>query len=404
MTEKKIWIISEIYFPVKTATGYYITTIAEYLASKGLNVNVITTNAICNEGEVSSKLRYEKIKGVNVFRLSVGNIDKNNYFKRFFRLLSITIRLFFDALRRVHRNDEILIVTNPAFLMLLMPIFKILKKVDYSILVHDIFPENLKAIGKISDKSLLYKMLTRIFNQAYSSAKTCISIGRDMNLVLLEKVTSSNCNIKYIPSWSEIDNVFPVIKENTKLYQELNNQLNGKFVFQFAGNFGNAQGIDNLLAAIKLCNNPYIHFLFIGGGAKYSLIENFSRKHTNVTLLKFRDRSDQNDFLNACDVSIATLADGMLGLGVPSKSYNIMAAGKPIIIIADDQSEISLCVKEYNIGWNVSPNQPEALADVFEKCYYNKMEVLEKGINARKVAEKVFAKEILLEKYYNIFK
>lgn len=52
----------------------------------------------------------------------------------------------------------------------------------------------------------------------------------------------------------------------------------------------------------------------------------------------FQDRSQQNDFLNACDIGIVTLNDGMYGLGVPSKSYNIWAAGKPILYIGDDNS------------------------------------------------------------------
>lgn len=404
MTEKNIWIISEIYYPVKTSTGYYITTIAEYLASKGLNVNVITTNAIYNDGEKSSSLNFENIKGVNVFRLNVANTDKNNLFKRFFRLLIISLRLFYCALKKVHRKDEVFIVTNPAFLLLLMPLLKFFKNINYSVLTHDIFPENLKAIGKISGKSMFYKLSKFFFDKSYSSAKYCISIGRDMNIVLSNKVRKKSCEIKYIPSWSEIDEVFPIDKEATKLFQQLSNQLSGKLVFQFAGNLGNAQGIENLLAAIELCNNPDIHFLFIGGGAKYSMIKSFSETHSNVTLLTFRDRSEQNDFLNTCDISIITLADGMLGLGVPSKSYNIMASGKPILIIADEGSEISLCVREYDLGWVVTPNTPKALSDAFEKCYIDKNNLFKKKIMARKVAEEVFAKEIVLEHYYNLFK
>jgi len=42
----------------------------------------------------------------------------------------------------------------------------------------------------------------------------------------------------------------------------------------------------------------------------------------------------------------------MLDLGVPSKSYNIMATGKPILVIKNKKSEINLYAKEFNTKIN----------------------------------------------------
>ena len=109
----------------------------------------------------------------------------------------------------------------------------------------------------------------------------------------------------------------------------------------------------------------------------------------------------QNELLNACDVGIVTLSDGMYGLGVPSKSYNIMASGKPILIIADENSEISRCVKEYGIGWVVPPDNPILLKKVFDLAY-NCPELAEMGKRSRSVAEKHFAKTVILEQYYQL--
>ncbi len=67
-------------------------------------------------------------------------------------------------------------------------------------------------------------------------------------------------------------------------------RLQDRFVFQFAGNLGYAQGIDNLLEAIGLIKNDNIHFLFIGDGAKAGDIVSYMKKgtHKNVSLLGFR--------------------------------------------------------------------------------------------------------------------
>lgn len=404
MLDNKVWIVSELYYPIKTSTGYYMTTIAESLAEKNVIVNVITTNATYNIGESPSSIKDEILNGVNVHRILVNDIDKDNSLKRSYRMINLSVRLFFRLLINVKKNDRVLLVTNPAFLILFMPLIKWVKNITYYVLVHDIFPENLHATGKLKSSSLIYKMMKCFFDKAYSKAFKCISIGRDMNKVLFDKM-KFNENIELIPSWSEIDNVYPIDKNETNILKE-NVALENKFIFQFAGNLGNAQGIDNLLEAIELCEDEHIHFLFIGGGAKYETIARFAKVHSNVTLLGFRDRSEQNDFLNACDVSIITLADGMLGLGVPSKFYNIIASGKPILNISDKTSEVAMCVDEYGIGWNVQPNCPRMLADTFELIFQtSKVGSLDdKSQKAREVAEKCFAKHVILEKYYQLFK
>ena len=93
----------------------------------------------------------------------------------------------------------------------------------------------------------------------------------------------------------------------------------------------------------------------------------------------------------------------MYGLGVPSKSYNIMAAGKPILMIGDERSEISLCIKEYNLGWVVQPNDPELLCSIINEIYNDQSTLDNISKNTRKVAEEVFSKNTILEKYYNLF-
>lgn len=396
---KKVWIISEYYYPIVTSTGYYMTEIAEYLAKKGFDVHIICTGSKYNETDDYELATFEQHNGVTIHRVLSGNVDKNHFIKRFFRLLNSSIRLWLKILKNVRIGDELMLVTNPAFLLLFIPWIK-MRKIHYKLLVHDIFPENLAAIGKVKSTSLIYRLLKKLFDIAYSQADVCISIGRDMSLVIQSKINNKRKAI-LIPNWSDDKDVFPIDKRKTKSYRELVNS--GKFIFQFAGNLGHAQGLDNILHAISFVDNSNIHFVFIGGGAKYNTIEMFSSDKENVSLFGFQSRSMQNDFLNACDVAIVTLSDGMYGLGVPSKSYNIMAAGKPILYIGDENSEIALCIKEYSLGWIVKPNDSHALKSVIELIYRDKEILSSIGNKARVVAETIFSKEQILQQYYNLF-
>lgn len=397
---KKIWIVSEYYYPIVTSTGYYMTEIAEFLAKKGLDVHVICTGAKYNETEEYRLPNFEKRKGVTIHRVLSGNIDKNHFLKRTFRLLYSSVRLWFKIFKNVKRGDELLVVTNPAFLLLFIPLIKRIRKVRYQLLIHDIFPENLVAIGKLNPYSYGYSCLKSLFDRSYSQADVCISIGRDMTQIIRSKIRR-DVKIVLIPNWADNKDVFPLDKVYTKTYVSL--PYKDKFVFQFAGNLGHAQGLDNILHAISLIENPNIHFLFIGGGARYESIKKFSLDRCNVTLLGFQPRSEQNDFLNACDVAIVTLSDGMYGLGVPSKSYNIMATGKPILMVGEANSEVALCIEEFNLGWVVEPDNPVALKDMFELIYKNREQLSTICENARCVADTVFAKETILDKYYQLF-
>ena len=153
-----------------------------------------------------------------------------------------------------------------------------------------------------------------------------------------------------------------------------------------------------------MVENDNIHFLFIGDGAKSNEIVSYIKAgtHKNVSLLGFQDRANQNDFLNACDIGIVTLSDGMFGLGVPSKSYNIMAAGKPILYIGDRNSEIALCIGEYSLGWVVEPDNPKELAKMMEHIFFCKNSLSAIQNNTRMAADTIFAKKRILEEYYKL--
>ena len=94
----------------------------------------------------------------------------------------------------------------------------------------------------------------------------------------------------------------------------------------------------------------------------------------------------------------------MYGLGVPSKSYNIMAAGKPILYIGDKTSEIALCIQEYEIGWIVEPNNPQILYETMLSIIsIPQEEIISIQKKSRWVAENVFSKSVVLSRYDKLF-
>ena len=399
----RTWIISEYYYPVVVTTGYYVTEIAEFLARKRMDVGVITSNNTYYVSDISSNLKSEEHNGVKIYRKVHGQINKDDNIKRVLRLLSLSFSFFWMSLKRIKKGDQVIVLTNPAFFLLFMPIVRLFTGCNYHILVHDIFPENLSSLGKVNQGGGAYNMLKRVFDWAYSKADSLISIGRDMSSVLESKVRSKT-PIGLITNWADVDEVKPIPKEETETYKKIKDFAEGHILFQFAGNLGKAQGLDNVMEAISKVKSDDARFLFVGAGAKLDDVNKFAEQHENTLSYGFVSRSQQNDFLNACDIGIVTLADGMYGLGVPSKSYNIMATGRPILYIGEEDSEIALCVKKYDIGWVVKPNNPIVLKEQIEAIVKERDLLAQKGLRAKEVAEKVFSKGVVLEQYYQYIK
>jgi glycosyltransferase involved in cell wall biosynthesis len=108
--------------------------------------------------------------------------------------------------------------------------------------------------------------------------------------------------------------------------------------------------------------------------------------------------------LNACDIGLVTLSEGMYGLGVPSKVYNIFSVGKPVLYIGDFGSEIYNYINEYNIGWAFTWDQTEEIEVFLESLDSSKRPIIEaKGKAARQVVNEKFTKDYVLDQYGKIF-
>lgn len=395
-SKKTTWVISELYYPVDTSTGYYMTEISEHLASKGMDINVLTTSITYNDTQHKESPKSELINGVHIKRVKTFLNNKNSKIKRMINALYVSLVLSFNLLFSAKQNDSVLSVTNPIFIVLFLPLICRIKKLKYTLLVHDVFPENLFALSNVKKG----KLLKLIFDWAYSKADNCIVIGRDMEKIINSKGNKNTC---FIPIWSQIDQVWPLRKEESHIIADLN--LSDKLVFSFAGNLGLAQGIENIIEGFKISGIKEAHLLFVGGGALESIVKKAVLECSNIDLIGYQPREAQCDFLNACDVALVTLSKGMLGLGVPSKSYNILAAGKPILLVADSQSEIALLINEYKVGWVVEPDNPLLLASTIRQIFNcDQQSLLDMGLRARHIAETKFSKTLVLNKYYNILR
>lgn len=393
--KRRVIIISELFYPEENSTAYILTKLANRLAEK-YQVLVICGPEFYQKGNNSNRGYINP--DIEINRISLPRLNKDKLLSRTLRMILITVKLFCTLCRLRKKNDILFSVTNPAPLLLLLSFLKRFVSNPYCLLVHDVFPENTIPAGILKQSDWSYRVLKKIFDAAYRQASVLVVLGRDMKLLMMKKLKSNphHTKIEIIENWAEVDLVYPNLKATEQL--EIN--------LQYAGNLGRVQGLMSLLEIVKSVQNPYLKFSFWGKGAMKKKMEAYvaSNQMNNVSFYDSFKRNEQNDVLAQCDLAIVTLAPGMCGLGVPSKTYNIMAAGKPILFLGDAESEVSLMIEESNIGYSYSMNDKDGILEFFNSLTLDKLaELQNKGKQARVLAEKKFSEEVILEKYLNLF-
>ena len=400
--KKNLWIVSEVFYPDETATSYILTKVAEQFA-EAFDVHVICgpLDADCRK---SNQLLDPQI---HIHRCNYFAWNKNNLFTRVFRFFCISFVLIFSSFKQIKQGEDVLIVTNPAPMLLLFPLLKRWKKYRLTILVHDVFPENAIAAGIIKNKnSLFYNILKHCFDKAYARADRLIVIGRDMKEVMFEKIAkyrkNTIPNIEIIENWADIKHIKPSSFDRNAF---LGLDCSNKIILQYAGNLGRVQGLMDFLQCFYESRNPNLHLCIWGEGAIEKELRQYVKEHNipNISFHGVYAREMQQKILNSCDLAIVTLANGMYGLGVPSKSYNIMAAGKPILYIGNPASEIAQTIHEKKLGISF-PNEEKQLMTFLTRLTLNDLPYLrELGRNARISAETDYAQSVILQKFSSSF-
>ena len=368
-TNQRLWIVTELFPPDETSTSYILGQIANAMAKK-YYVKVICGPEIYDKRKkVDKNNKFFLDNSIEVFRANGADLDKNTTKGKALSFLLMSKRMISLVKKHVRSGDKVLMVTNPAPLVVLMSRLK--KKVGFelNILVHDVFPENTKPAGL---KLPLYGMIKHVFDNAYSHADQLIALGRDMKDVLEKKVLNSSENISkitIIENWADINGIKPQPMPQ------------GKIVLEYAGNIGRVQGLDKVIEQLP----ESVDFHIYGTGSMEDTLK--KKNHPRVFFHGPYFRSQQNEVLAACHIALVTLQEGMYGLGVPSKTYNILASGRPVLFFGPQNSEIDLLVREKQIGYCGWPEK------------WDKDELMKMGQRARELAINEYSEAIILNKF-----
>ena len=154
---KKLFIVTELFYPNKTSTAYIMTELAKHFASS-FEVTVLCSDVSYDNNIASKGDDFPFI----VKRVGSSISDKNNFFSRIIGAVGNSVKLIFNLFREVCKGDKVLAVTNPFLLVFFLAVLRSLKSFELVLLVHDIFPENTVPAGVMKSNSFSYKLVKNI--------------------------------------------------------------------------------------------------------------------------------------------------------------------------------------------------------------------------------------------------
>ena len=230
-----------------------------------------------------------------------------------------------------------------------------------------------------------------------------VTLG-DVMAKSINKPLKKKQDIAVIPYPCDPDFMKPIPKEENRFIKEQG--LDGKFVVQYSGKLGLGHNIPLLLeAAEELKDKKDILFLFVGKGPGCDFVQAaLDSGAPNVKLLPYQPDDIFQMSMAAGDVGLVSQEDKMSELFMPSKTFNMMACGMPILAVCNKDNDLYNTVINNNAGVCPDTLSAKDIAACVLDLYNNKEKCLEMGKNARLAAENVYSKASVLQKFKELFR
>jgi colanic acid biosynthesis glycosyl transferase WcaI len=141
----------------------------------------------------------------------------------------------------------------------------------------------------------------------------------------------------------------------TRLRTELN--IDHQMVVMYAGNVGFSQSLGLLLHAAR--EMPEVVFVINGDGSARAELEQQASGLTNVRFSGYQPRERISEVLATGDIHVVPLRAGLGAVSVPSKTYSILAAARPVVAAIDSDTEVTRILATSGAGTVVAPDNSQ---------------------------------------------
>lgn len=382
-----ISIISIVFRPDNVSTAHIMADLATDLKRAGHDVTVVTATPHYNrdrEAEAQQPLcrtgwwflYRSTLEGVPIWHVRMpqkaSSIAMRLVEWAYFHLVSTVVALLVGE-----RPDVILVPSPPLTIGLSAWLVSRLRGGKYIYNVQELYPDIAISLGALRSP-LAIRAARALEAFVYRQAAVVTAIAPAMAACLERRVGTPE-KVALIPNFVDTTALHPLPRGNEFRSRSA---FRDKFVVNYSGNIGPAQGVEALICAAELLkDNSEIHFVIVGGGSGFAAIRDHlaATALDNVTLLEYQPYTMMSQIYSASDVCVVPQATNTGGDAVPSKVYRIMACARPVIAITESASDLASLVLSSGCGVVVPAADVEMLASVITNAHREAAMWLEMG-------------------------
>ena len=353
--------------PDTAPTGTVMTRIVDELVGLGHRVHVVTSlpwyrDHAIEDGWGGRLIRREETEWGSISRLHpFPGDDKSNLVRRAVGFVAYSALAGVQGLRTAgwfRRADAVVAMSPPLTLGLTGRIVATLRRAPLVFNIQDVFPDAAVETGAITNRHVIAaaSWLERL---SYGASDAVTVLSDDLADNVRSKLPADQASkVHTIPNFVDTDVIRPGDRR-TGYRDELG--LGSGPVVLYAGNVGFSQSLDLVAAAARAM--PEVTFLVNGNGAARRSLEEASSDVANLRFADYIAHDRLPELLATGDVHVVPLKRGLGRVSVPSKTYSIMAAGRPVVAAIDPDTAVPRLLAESGGGVAVEPDDPEAFVE-----------------------------------------
>jgi hypothetical protein len=304
---------------------------------RGHEVTVVSSRQAYEHPETVFPAR-ETWRGVKILRVFSTRFGKGAKWRR---ALDFASFLCFSCIRLLFlpRPDVVVALTTPPLISCLGAWRAKLWRARFCYWVMDFNPDEAIAAGWLRADSFAAKILERLSRFSLNHSDGIIALDRFMRDRIIAKQVPAE-KVAVIPPWSQESQVAfdPAGRDAFRTAHG----LTGKYVVMYSGNHSPVHSLDTLMqAADQLRGDPETVFCFIGGGSEFSRVKKWAEGRPNALSIPYQPLNQLSASLSAADAHVVVMGDAMLGLVHPSKIYNMLTVGAPVVYIGPAPSHVT---------------------------------------------------------------
>ena len=407
----KILELAAYFFPEQYASSYLWENLSDAYASENIE-RVVCCPTPCRGVSEEVRKEYKKRRNetlyegkLRIVRFSLFKENKNPIIRAIRYFISTIYMFIWSICSKYTQNCDVIYVgSTPPIQGALAAMVKKVKKIPFCFCLQDIFPDSLVSTGMTKQGSLLWKIGRRIEQFTYRNADRIIVISEDFKKNIMAKGVPED-KIVVVYNWVDEQAVVDVPRKDNILFERYKLDRN-RFYITYNGNIGMSQNMELLIeVAQELEALKDIHFVIVGNGAyKHQLEHLIDEKNiSNVTLLPLQPYEDISHVFSLGDISLVISKPGVGSNAVPSKTWSIMSASRPVLANFDE-NELKSIITENNCGIFTKAGDKVAFTDAILKLYNNRELCKEMGKNGRQFVMANLTKAVGTQKYVDVIK